>query len=150
MNRKQVNKIRAFNRFYTSVIGLLDKYLLDSQYTLPEVRVMFEIYHHGKISSKEITALLQMDKGYLSRILLLFEQKGLIKRSANEEDGRQQEISLTSKGEKEFLVLDQASEKQIAGLLGGLSKNEIEQLTTHMDAIQKIFSKNNHQHGTAK
>ena len=142
MNKKQVGKIRAFNRFYTRVIGLLDKYLLDSQYTLPEVRVLFEIYHHQKISSKEITELLNMDKGYLSRILVTFEQKGLIKRTANEVDGRQQDISLSPKGEKEFLVLNQASEDQVAGLLADLSKNEIEQLVTHMEEIQNILSKN--------
>jgi DNA-binding MarR family transcriptional regulator len=142
MNKKQVGKIRAFNRFYTGVIGLLDKYLLDSQYTLPEVRVLFEIYHHQKISSKEITELLNMDKGYLSRILVSFEQKGLIKRNANKVDGRQQDLSLSPKGEKEFLVLNEASEKQIAGLLADLSKPEIGQLITHMDEIQNILSKN--------
>lgn len=142
MNKKQVNKIRAFNRFYTGVIGLLDKYLLDSEYTLPEVRVLFEIYHHRKITSREITELLTMDKGYLSRILLSFEQKGLIQRNANEVDGRQQDISLSPKGEKEFLVLNQASDNQIAGLLARLSKQEVEQLIEHMEGIQNILSKN--------
>ena len=143
MHKKQVSKIRAFNRFYTGVIGLLDKYLLESRYTLPEVRVLFEIYHHGNITSKEITELLHMDKGYLSRILVSFEQKGLIKRNANEVDGRQQDISLSPKGEKEFLVLNEASENQITGLLADLSKQEIVQLIDHMDGIQNILSKNN-------
>lgn len=143
MNKKQVGSIRAFNRFYTGVIGLLDKYLLHSKYTLPEVRVLFEIYHHTSISSKEITELLQMDKGYLSRILVSFDQKGLIKRTANATDARQQDLSLTAKGEKEFLVLNQASEEQIAGLLADLSKPEIEKLITHMEGIQTILAKNN-------
>lgn len=141
MHKKQVSKIRAFNRFYTGVIGLLDKYLLDSQYTLPEVRVLYEIYHHRKITSKEITELLNMDKGYLSRILVSFDEKGLIQRTANAADGRQQDLSLSPKGEKEFLVLNQASEDQIASLLADLSKHEIEQLITHMDRIQNILSK---------
>jgi DNA-binding MarR family transcriptional regulator len=123
------------------ILGLLDKHLLDSHFTLPEVRVMYEIYHHKKITSKEITELLRMDKGYLSRILLTFDNKGLIERKANKIDGRVQEISLSAKGEKEFLALNLASENQIVELLSGLSSQEIEKLTGHMNEIQKILIK---------
>jgi len=123
------------------ILGLLDKHLLDSHFTLPEVRVMYEIYHHKKITSKEITELLRMDKGYLSRILLTFDNKGLIERKANKIDARVQEISLSAKGEKEFLALNLASENQIVELLSGLSSQEIEKLTGHMNEIQKILIK---------
>jgi DNA-binding MarR family transcriptional regulator len=138
---KAVNKIIAFNRFYTMVLGLLDKHLLNSQFTLPEVRVMYEIYHQKKITSKEIAALLKMDKGYLSRILLHFDNKKLIERKANKMDGRVLEISLSAKGEKEFLAINLASENQIVELLSGLSSQEIEKLVGHMDEIQKILIK---------
>lgn len=123
------------------VLGLLDKHLLDSHFTLPEVRVMYEIYHHNKITSKEITELLQMDKGYLSRILLHFDNKGLIERKANKMDARVQEISLSAKGVKEFLAINDASENQIITLLSGLSKVEIDKLIIHMGEIQKILIK---------
>ena len=123
------------------VLGLLDKHLLDSHFTLPEVRVMYEIYHHKKITSKEITELLRMDKGYLSRILLHFDNKGLIERKANKIDARAQEISLSAKGETAFLAINHSSENQIVELLSGLSSQEIEKLTGHMDAIQKILIK---------
>ena len=141
MKISAVNKIRAFNRFYTLILGLLDKHLLNSHFTLPEVRVMYEIYHHKKITSKEITELLRMDKGYLSRILLHFDNKGLIERKANKMDARAQEISLSAKGEKEFLAINLASENQIVELLAGLSNQEIDKLTGHMDEIQKILIK---------
>jgi DNA-binding MarR family transcriptional regulator len=141
MNMKAVNKIRAFNRFYTMVLGLLDKHLLHSQFTLPEVRVMYEIYHQKKITSKEIAELLKMDKGYLSRILVSFDKKKLVERKANKIDGRLQEISLSAKGEKAFLALNLASENQIVELLSGLSSQEIEKLVAHMDEIQKILIK---------
>lgn len=139
--KNSVHKIRAFNRFYTMVLGLLNKHLLDSRFTLPEVRVMYEIYHQKKITSKEITELLQMDKGYLSRMLLSFDNKGLIVKKANKIDSRAQEISLSAKGEKEFLAINLASENQIAALLSGLSSHEIDKLTGHMDEIQKILIK---------
>ena len=123
------------------VLGLLDKHLLDSKFTLPEVRVMYEIYHRKKITSKEIAELLEMDKGYLSRILLSFDNKKLIDRKANKIDGRVQEISLSAKGEKEFLAINLASENQVVELLSGLSGQEINKLVSHMDEIQKILLK---------
>jgi DNA-binding MarR family transcriptional regulator len=141
MKMNAVNKVRAFNRFYTMVLGLLDKHLLDSKFTLPEVRVMYEIYHRKKITSKEIAELLGMDKGYLSRILLSFDNKKLIDRKANKVDGRVQEISLSAKGEKEFLAINLASENQVVELLSGLSSQEIDKLVSHMDEIQKILIK---------
>jgi DNA-binding MarR family transcriptional regulator len=141
MKMNAVNKVRAFNRFYTMVLGLLDKHLLDSKFTLPEVRVMYEIYHRKKITSKEIAELLGMDKGYLSRILLSFDNKKLIDRKANKVDGRVQEISLSAKGEKEFLAINLASENQVVELLGRLNNQEIDKLVGHMDEIQKILLK---------
>jgi DNA-binding MarR family transcriptional regulator len=141
MKMNAVNKVRAFNRFYTMVLGLLDKHLLNSDFTLPEVRVMYEIYHRKKITSKEIAELLGMDKGYLSRILLSFDNKKLIDRKANKTDGRVQEISLSAKGEKEFLAINLASENQVVELLSGLSSQEINKLVSHMDEIQKILLK---------
>lgn len=132
------------------VLGLLNKHLLDSRFSLPEVRVMYEIYHQKKITSKEITELLQMDKGYLSRILLSFENKGLILKKPNKIDSRTQEISLSAKGEKEFLAINLASENQIVALLSGLSSHEIEKLIGHMDEIQKILIKSVNENGTIK
>jgi DNA-binding MarR family transcriptional regulator len=141
MKMNAVNKVRAFNRFYTMVLGLLDKHLLNSDFTLPEVRVMYEIYHRKKITSKEIAELLGMDKGYLSRILLSFDNKKLIDRKANKVDGRVQEISLSAKGEKAFLAINLASENQVVELLSHLSGQEIDKLVGHMDEIQKILLK---------
>jgi len=141
MDKSDVNKIRAFNRFYTRIIGLLDRYLLASEYTLPEVRVMYEIYQHKKITSKEITELLGMDKSYLSRMLLKFDKKGLLKRKAIKTDGRAREISLTPKGEKDFLKVNQSTENQVAELLSKLTDQEVKQLVRHMDGIQKILLK---------
>ena len=121
------------------VLGLLDKHLLDSHFTLPEVRVMYEIYHQKKITAKEIAELLKMDKGYLSRILVSFDSKKLIERKANKEDGRVQEISLSAKGEKEFLAINLATENQVVELLSGLSGQEIDKLVGHMEEIQKML-----------
>src|SRR5690606_26239915 len=110
-------------------------------YTLPEVRVMYEIHQHKKITSKAIAELLGMDKGYLSRMLQGFDKKGLIRTKAAKTDARMREVSLTSKGEQDVMEVNQATDEQIITLLAGLTKEEIEALIQHMQGIQKIFSK---------
>src|SRR5262245_32595860 len=102
MNASQVREIRAFNRFYTGVIGLLNQHVLESRYTLPEVRVLYEVYHHDQITAREITAQLAMDKGYLSRLIKTFERKKMVRRIWSEKDARHAHLSLTAAGRKEF------------------------------------------------
>lgn len=139
MNEQYVAKIRAFNRFYTSIIGLLNKYLLDSNFTLPEVRVMYEINNKGKISSKEIIQNMGIDKGYLSRLLIKLQKQGVIQRTSLKEDGRVQLIQLTPKGIIAFSELNQASQNQVAEILGSLSLSDQDKLVKHFEAIQKIL-----------
>ena len=75
MEQKYIDEFRSFNRLYTIIIGVLDKYFLDSHLTLKEGRILFELYHNEKIKANDITSSLHMDKGYLSRILKQLEKK---------------------------------------------------------------------------
>lgn len=139
MDQKHIDDVRAFNRFYTDIIGLLDGYILDSRYTLPEARVLFELYHHEDITASDIISFLMIDKGYLSRILLQFEKKKLITKKRSAADGRAAHISLTAKGKKEFEVLNQASHDQVRELLEKLASKDRSSLLAHMSAITKIL-----------
>lgn len=139
MNEQNIAKVRAFNRFYTSIIGLLNKYLLDSNFTLPEVRVMYEIDTQGKISSKDIIQNMGIDKGYLSRLLIKLQKQGIIQRTSLKEDGRVQLIELTPKGIEAYSKLNQASQNQVAEILGKLPVKDQEKLVQHFEAIQQIL-----------
>ena len=141
MKAQDIDQVRAFNRYYTRVLGLLDKRLLNSKFTLPEVRVMYEIYHHKQIASSELKDLLGMDKGYLSRMLFSFEKKGLIRKKSSDLDGRVQLLSLSDKGEKEFLVVNRSSENQIAEMLSCLSAQDVTRLVGYMLGIKGILEK---------
>ncbi len=141
MKAQDIDQVRAFNRYYTRVLGLLDKRLLNSKFTLPEVRLMYEIYHHKQIASSELKDLLDMDKGYLSRMLFSFEKKGLIRKKSSDLDGRVQLLSLSDKGEKEFLVVNRSSENQITELLSGLSGQDVTRLVGYMLGIKGILEK---------
>jgi len=141
MKQGAVEGVRAFNRFYTGIIGVLDRYLLNSAFSLPEARVLFELYHREGILAGEIITLLGIDKGYLSRILDQLLRNKLIVRRRSARDRRSMPISLTAKGRKEFEALNLASDAQIANILVALPEGDVDRLLQHMDEIKKILSK---------
>jgi len=134
-----VQEIRAFNRFYTDIIGLLDAHLLNSAYSLSEVRTMYEIYAGKSVQASQIMTAMHIDKSYLSRILKKLTQEGLISKMPSEEDARASLISLTEKGMKVFKTLNKASDEQIDGLISKLPAKKQQELVNHMKAIQDIL-----------
>src|SRR5689334_24397457 len=76
-----VAAVREFNRFYTGVLGLLREGLLDTPYSLTEARIIFELARQDEAEVAEIRRWLDLDAGYLSRILARFEADGLVHRS---------------------------------------------------------------------
>lgn len=139
MNIEQINQIRDFNRFYARLIGLLDKTYLNSAYSLAEVRVLHEIYHHDEITANDILATLQIDKGYLSRILKSFEKKKMVLKKRSTEDGRALKLTLTALGETELLMIDQAASTQVNLTFSDLSEDEFEILIASMRTIKEIL-----------
>ena len=139
---KLLAEFRAFNRFYTSIIGILDKHYLKSEFSLTEVRILFEIhYAPDGITAKEITELLKLDKGYLSHMLFEFEQKDLISKERSPTDARSTFIRLTNKGRSVFKPLDLAAREQAREMLGSISVKARKQLLINMNSIRSILSK---------
>ena len=115
----QIAQVRAFNRFYTNVIGVLHGMYLDSPYTLTEGRLLFEIASHGSVEVSELRRALDIDAGYLSRVLTRFEAEALVTRHRSEADARRQRIRITDAGRAAKAELDRRSAIQIALLLRG-------------------------------
>lgn len=115
-----VAAVRAFNRFYTRHLGVLDQQLLESPYSLTEARVLYELANKDGQSAKEIGAGLKLDAGYLSRILRMFDDKGLVVRKPSPADRRQYQLSLTAKGRLAFGRLNRGSHDQAAVMLDSL------------------------------
>src|SRR4051812_2094482 len=113
MMADDVSEFRVFNRFYTAYIGILNKRFMNSKYSLPQSRVLHAIYTQEGITPTEITAMLNMDKSYLSRILIQFEKKKLITKKVSSNDGRAVNLYVTKNGKRDFELIDEASNQQI-------------------------------------
>jgi DNA-binding MarR family transcriptional regulator len=139
MDPAYILEIRAFNRWYTFLIGLLDRYYLNSGYSLTEVRVLYEIHHaEGGITAHALIALLGLDKGYLSRILRQFEKDKLLDKKRSGTDKRSFTLRLSKKGAEEFGKLNRASQEQLVRQFEPLPDEELRRLVGHMKEIRKI------------
>jgi DNA-binding MarR family transcriptional regulator len=132
MFEKDVNQLREFNRFYTSLLGVLNKRFNNATYSLPELRVLQAIQFRDGIQARDIIQALNIDKSYLSRILLKFEKSKLINKTTSEQDGRSYCLHLTSAGKKEYALQDTDVRGQLASLLAKLPAQERKALISAM------------------
>ena len=135
----EVAAVRDFNRFYTNVIGLLRAGLLDTPYSLTEARIIFELARADQTEAGQLRRWLDIDAGYLSRVLARFEADGIVSRSRSEQDGRRQVIGLTTTGRAVFAKLDELSASQIRALLGGLPAGRRAGLLAAMASIREAL-----------
>ena len=140
MKQEHVNSIRAFNRYYTKLLGVLNKYYLGSEFGLPEVRIIQDVYLHPDRSSKDISSELNMDKGLLSRLLKQLEQKGYICRKATEKDNRMGLINLTEKGCEIYHHLNAAANQSVEDTFTHLSDNQLQKIIDSMDFIYNTIN----------
>jgi DNA-binding MarR family transcriptional regulator/GNAT superfamily N-acetyltransferase len=136
----QIAAVRAFNRFYTGKLGVLDQYLMKSPFSLSEARVLYEIAHRDDPGAKEIGGELGLDPGYLSRIIQKLDESGLITRNPLLSDRRQIRLGLTAKGRQAFAKLDRSSHDEVAAMLGGLGDGERTALVHAMATIEKMLA----------
>ncbi|HET9144307.1 bifunctional helix-turn-helix transcriptional regulator/GNAT family N-acetyltransferase [Actinophytocola sp.] len=133
---ERVAAVRAFNRMYTRVIGVLDEGLLDSPYSLTEVRLLFELSDRGQVEVAVLRRVLGLDAGYLSRLLTKFETAGLVVRERSVTDARAQLVTLTEAGAEVFHALDRRSSEQVRTLLAGVTDEHQRRLVRAMDLIR--------------
>jgi DNA-binding MarR family transcriptional regulator/GNAT superfamily N-acetyltransferase len=137
--RSRIETVRRFNRFYTRAIGVLQEGWLNSSFPLTEARVLYELAHRDKPTATLLRNNLDLDPGYLSRILSSFEKRGLIERTPSEEDGRQSLLTLTEEGRRQFAPLEERTIRQVGGMIKALSENEQRQLIGAMQSIEKLL-----------
>jgi DNA-binding MarR family transcriptional regulator/GNAT superfamily N-acetyltransferase len=143
MSRRQhdssVAAVRRFNRFYTRQIGVLRKNFLNSPYSLGEARVLYEIGNGNARTATEIGRTLDLDAGYLSRVLRDFEKRALIRRETSERDARQSHLTLSPRGREAFALLNRLSQRDIGAMLSKLAPARQTQLIAAMNTIERLL-----------
>lgn len=135
---QRIAAARRFNRFYTRQIGVLRRNYLDSPFSLGESRVLYEILHGARTAS-DVGRALDLDAGYLSRVLRNFEKRGLISRKVSDQDARQSHLALTALGRNAFAPLEKRSQETVASMFGKLKPAEQTRLVTAMAEIETLL-----------
>jgi len=133
-----VAALRAFNRFHTRFAGALDAHYLDSDLSLAEARLLYEIANRPAPAAAELQSELGLDAGYVSRILRRFQAEGWITRSRGE-DGRRRPIVLTDAGRAKFAALDATTRRQVAERIERLSPVDQATLVRALATVQALL-----------
>ena len=134
-----VQKIRAFNRYYARVLGVFDKKYLGVDFSVTEVRIIGEIGRNSSLTAKELEEYLSVDKGYMSRMMQNLEKKGLIERVKSETDAREKHLRLTEEGRKLNEILEEKADQRILRQIYNINEEEYEVLLGAMETIEKIM-----------
>ena len=140
MQTSLVEQVRMFNRFYTREIGLLTEHLPGSDFTLAEARVLYELAQSREQTAADIIRSLGMDKAHISRIVVRFQNAGLVKSRVSPEHSKHKLLSLTATGRKAFQQLNDGTESQIEALVAPLIPVNRQRLAMDMRDIQKLLS----------
>jgi len=136
---QRVEAIRRFNRFYTRQIGVLNEGLLNSMFSPAEARVIYELAHHEQTTASALGDELDLDAGYLSRMLQSFKKHGLIDTQPSEADRRQRMLRLTQAGQNAFAMLNARSYRQIEAMLNQVPLEDQPRLIAAMRGIQDLL-----------
>ena len=131
--------IRGFNRFYTHQIGVLQEHLLQSAFSLTEIRVMYELSSRGDLTSADLCQMLGLDAGYLSRLISGLEKQGLIQKVRSVTDARAVQLHLSDLGRSVLAPLEQRTQDEVIALLEALPEPQQQQLTAAMQRIQTLL-----------
>jgi DNA-binding MarR family transcriptional regulator/N-acetylglutamate synthase-like GNAT family acetyltransferase len=135
----RVAAVRQFNRFYTRRVGLLTDAMYGSDFSLVEMRVLWELAHHAGVTASELEKRLGIDPGYMSRILRSFRDRGLARAVTARHDGRVRHLELTAKGRKAFAPFDRRSGEEVKAALSHLSAAEQDRLVGAMRSIESLL-----------
>jgi DNA-binding MarR family transcriptional regulator/GNAT superfamily N-acetyltransferase len=137
----RVATVRAFNRFYTQLLGLLQEGLHESDFSLTEVRILYDLSRRDRPTAAVLGSELGLDAGYMSRILRRFERMKLVERRPSPHDKRRVLLELTEKGRAAFEPLDRRSSEQVTKLLEALSETEQMRVIDAMIAIGGLLGR---------
>jgi DNA-binding MarR family transcriptional regulator/GNAT superfamily N-acetyltransferase len=139
MERTAIDQVRRFNRAVTQRIGALDETFLARGRPLGQARLLWEIGPDGR-DVRDLRSRLDLDSGYLSRLLRSLQDDGLVTIEVNAADGRLRTARLTAAGQAERAELDRRSDEAAASLLGPLSAPQRSRLVSAMAEVERLLA----------
>jgi DNA-binding MarR family transcriptional regulator/GNAT superfamily N-acetyltransferase len=139
MDGTKIENVRRFNRTVTQRVGALHDHYLSSDRPLGEARVLWEIGPQG-CDIRQLRTRLDVDSGYLSRLLRALEAAGLVTVTANPDDKRVRTARLTRKGTGQRAVLDRRSDALARSLLDPLTDAQQERLVAAMGEVERLLT----------
>jgi DNA-binding MarR family transcriptional regulator/N-acetylglutamate synthase-like GNAT family acetyltransferase len=138
-----VASVRGFTRFYTRRLGVLQEALLGSEFNLAEARIVYEVALGQRVTASDLSGALDLDAGYLSRLLKGLERRGFLTRKVAEGDARQSLLKLTGKGRREFEKLNARSDLEVGKLLAPLGASGRTALRTALATAKALLGAHN-------
>jgi DNA-binding MarR family transcriptional regulator/N-acetylglutamate synthase-like GNAT family acetyltransferase len=135
----RVQAVRSFNRFYTNRLGLLQSGLVGSPFSLAESRVLYELAHRDRPTASDLATSLDLDAGYLSRMLRGLSRRGLVSARRSSADGRQRHLDLTPRGRRASARLDEGSQKAVGALLQRLPAVDQRRLVGAVRTVETLL-----------
>jgi len=132
-------RVRGFTRFYTRQMGILHRKLLGSEFSVTEARILYDLGTSGSFTGAEFAADMQLDPGYVSRLLKKLGHHGLIEEADGEGDGRQRPRRLTGAGRAAFEMLDAKSHAEVNAMVADMSADDRDRLIAAMDSVETLF-----------
>jgi DNA-binding MarR family transcriptional regulator/GNAT superfamily N-acetyltransferase len=136
---ERIAAVRSFNRFFTRQIGVLREGLLHSEFTLTELRVLYELAHHGDQQPAALCRNLGLDRGYLSRIVRKFEDAGLVSKVSSATDGRAKLLQMTEHGQAMYEPLDRRSREEVGEMLARFDEPDQMRMLDAMKTIRELL-----------
>jgi DNA-binding MarR family transcriptional regulator/GNAT superfamily N-acetyltransferase len=142
-----IARVREFNRFYTRRIGVLRPDFLGSEFSLTAMRILYELAHREHATASELVRELELDPGFVSRLLKSFERQGLVERQQSRDDKRARVITLTAVGHQRFASLDARQVSEVEVMLRGLSEEKQRQLLSALRTVRELLTETTPQSG---
>ncbi|OGR11806.1 MAG: hypothetical protein A2097_04180 [Desulfobacula sp. GWF2_41_7] len=140
--RDIIHSIRAFNRYYTWKIGLLNNRLYGTDFSLTEARMIFHAEENQGVTAGEIASFLNLDPGYTSRVIKKLTDAGILSKEKSGKDTRSYHLSLSPKGKKVLADLEKISGDFIESILSPLTVSEKLEVLSAMEKISTLLEKN--------
>ncbi len=137
--QEQVAAVRSFSRFYTRKLGIIEPKLLDSPFTLQEARIIYEIAHRPSCTATDLTRDLGLDPGFLSRTLQALQRRQIVTRKPSKDDGRVNQLDLTTKGRAASRELERRSRDEVGSLLSSLDEHQRAAIVRAMMTIEQTL-----------